>query len=229
MYVVADYMQKNGLRFDLPIRAAFSMSETVQAIYRETIERAWHCPLWDQYGQGERVASITLRECGCYHYDMDFGIVEFEPVGKEGDLVVAEVIGTSLINRAWTLLRYRTGDMVLIDPDGECPCGRPGPVIRRVLGRTGDILTMPDGRRILNITTAVKDVPGLLEFQIVHDEPSSVIVNIVRDAAYTERSEQLIRKRVTERCGPSATVTLRYPERIERTPGGKFMAVVSKV
>jgi phenylacetate-CoA ligase len=71
MYIVAEYMKRKGLSFKHQLKAAFSMSETVQEIHRRTIEQVWNCRLWDQYGQGERVASITLYECGNYHYDMD--------------------------------------------------------------------------------------------------------------------------------------------------------------
>lgn len=229
LYIVADYMRRKNLRFSHPLQAAFSMSETVQSIHKQTIESVWGCPLWDQYGQGERVASITLRECGNYHYDMDFGIIEFDPVGDEQGFTVAEIIGTGLMNKAWTLLRYRTGDLVLFDPKRPCACGRPGPVIKGIFGRTGDILTLPDGRKVMNITTAVKDIPGLVEFQIVHEEPSLIVLNIVRDEGFTDQSEKAIQKSVSDRVGPSVTLQIRYLERIPRTPGGKYKAIISKV
>jgi phenylacetate-CoA ligase len=229
MYIVAEYMQRKNLHFNHPVKAAFSMSETVQPVHKKTIENAWECQLWDQYGQGERVASITLRECGYYHYDMDFGIIEFEKIGEEDGLSVAEIVGTSLMNKAWTLIRYRTGDLALIDTERKCSCGRPGPKIHKIFGRTGDILTMPDGRIIMNITTAVKDIPGLLEFQIVHEKPTLVIVNVVKGEGYTDRSDEMIRRRMVERLGTAVTLEFKYMQRVERTQGGKYKAILSKV
>lgn len=227
MYILADYMRRNNLCFTFPLKAAYSMSETVLPYHKQAIEEVWGCRLWDQYGQGERVASITLYECGNYHYDMDFGIIEFLKVGQQEGLQVAEIIGTSLINKAWTLLRYRTGDLVLFDPEARCSCGRPGPVIKAILGRTGDIIITPDGRRIMNVTTAVKDIPGIKEFQVVQKTPSEIIVNIVATNEYSIDSGKLLLNKLGDRLGPSVNLKIDLLDEIKRTKGGKFKAIVA--
>ena len=229
MYILAEYMKRKGLSLRHHLKAAFSMSETVQENHKRTIEEAWDCPLWDQYGQGERVASITLYECGNYHYDMDFGITEFITIEKIGDEEIAEVVGTSLMNKAWTLIRYRTGDLVLLDRNGRCHCGRPGPVIKSIFGRTGDIITTPDGRKVMNVTTAVRDVPHLCELQVVQTKVDEIIINVVESSGYNRDSENTILSRFRERFGPAMTVKINHVDRIERTKGGKFKVMISKV
>lgn len=229
MYIVAEYMKRKGLSLRHHLKAAFSMSETVQENHKRTIEEVWDCRLWDQYGQGERVASITLYECGNYHYDMDFGIIEFTTVEKNGDEEIAEVVGTSLMNKAWTLVRYRTGDIVSIRRDARCDCGRAGPVIKSIVGRTGDIITTPDGNRVANIATAIKDVPYLCELQMVQTKADEIVINIVISPGYSLDNENAILRGLGERLGPSVKLKINYLSRIERTSGGKFKAIVSKV
>lgn len=229
MYIVAEYMKRKGLFFAHQLKAALSIFETVQGIHKETIEEVWQCPLWDQYGQGERVGIITLYECGNYHYDMDFSIIEFIPVENNENEEIAEIVGTSFINKAWTLLRYRTGDLVLIDRNSRCHCGRPGPVIKSVIGRTGDIITTPDGRRVMNVTSVVRDVPGLVELQVVHSKVDEIIINVARSSSYNQDSENTILSRLGDSFGPSIALKINYVDRIERTSGGKFKAIVSKL
>ncbi|MHC4154179.1 MAG: phenylacetate--CoA ligase family protein [Planctomycetota bacterium] len=229
MYIVADYMRRADLTFRHPIKAAFSMSETVQEHHKTTIEETWSCPLWDQYGQGERVASITLYECGNYHYDMDFAITEFLTVDKTENGEVAEVVGTSLINKAWTLLRYRTGDLVVLDRDACCSCGRPGPVIKSIVGRTGDIITTPDGRKVMNVTAAIKDVQNLCEMQVVHTEPGRILARVVRSPHYCQDDERKLLTRLRETFGPAVSVDLEYVDIIKRTNGGKLKVMISEV
>jgi len=229
MYIVAEYMKRKGLSLRHPLKAAFSMSETVQETHKRTIEEVWDCPLWDQYGQGERVASITLYECGNYHYDMDFGIAEFVTVEKNRDEEIAEVVGTSLMNKAWTLIRYRTGDLVLLDRNSHCHCGRPGPLIKSVFGRMGDIITTPDGRKVMNVTTAVRDMPHLCELQVVQTKADEIVIKVVRLPGYNLDDERDILRRLGERFGPSMKLKISYVDRIKRASGGKFRVMVSKV
>lgn len=56
------------------------------------------------------------------------------PPGREGELVI-----TTLTKEGMPLLRYRTHDITGIIT-GPCPCGSPYPMIRRVLGRTDDMI-----------------------------------------------------------------------------------------
>ena len=65
------------------------------------------------------------------------------------------------------LLRYELGDEAEVG--APCPCGRGLPVLRRVVGRTFDYLTLPSGdRRRPNVNHyGLAEVAAIQEFQIV--------------------------------------------------------------
>lgn len=54
--------------------------------------------------------------------------------GAEGDLVF-----TTITKEGFPLIRYRTGDITLLDP-APCPCGRTFARMARVTGRTDDLI-----------------------------------------------------------------------------------------
>ena len=83
-------------------RLIVTTAETLLAFQRETIERAFSCPVTDQYGCTEMALFISQCEHGSYHVHPEYGIVEVlderdRPVapGEEG-----EVVCTGFVNRA---------------------------------------------------------------------------------------------------------------------------------
>ena len=57
-----------------------------------------------------------------------------------------------LHNFAMPLIRYAIGD--LAEVGAACPCGRTLPVLRRVLGRTRDMLVLPSGEKRCSTASA---------------------------------------------------------------------------
>ena len=55
-----------------------------------------------------------------------------------------EIVLTDLNNKAMPLIRYRVGDMGILGSD--CACGRRGPVLEKIWGRTYDFVHGLDGR-----------------------------------------------------------------------------------
>ena len=61
------------------------------------------------------------------------------PVGESGEIVV-----THLSTRDFPFVRYRTGDMGILNSE-LCSCGRGLPVLKEVQGRSTDFLVAQDG------------------------------------------------------------------------------------
>jgi phenylacetate-CoA ligase len=61
--------------------------------------------LLDYYGQAERVAFAYATAPGEYRFLPGYAHVEFEPADSEGGNKLYEIVGTSLWNRAMTLIR----------------------------------------------------------------------------------------------------------------------------
>jgi phenylacetate-CoA ligase len=92
-------------------------------------------------------------------------------------------------------------------------------------GRVDDILITRDGRRIGRLDPVFKGVYGVAEAQIVQDDYDRFRVRIVPGNDYTNACANTIVENLTERVG-KADIKIELVKQIERTPSGKFRAVV---
>jgi len=200
-------------------RAVFTASETLLVAQREAIRRGFGARVFNWYGQTELTCNIVECEHGRLHARTDYGFLE---VLEDGSMVC-----TGLNNLAMPLIRYRTGDRVRRG-GGACSCGRPFPVVEEIQGRVEDYVVTPEGYLVGRLDHLFKGVVGVREAQVVQRERSTLVLRIVREDAYSERSEEHIREEARKRVGPLMRVVFEYPARIERGAGGKFRFVVSE-
>ena len=138
------------------------------------IERAFGCPLTNEYGASECMSiAFGCRE-GWLHINADW--VFLEPVDRDyrptppGE-ASHTVLLSNLANRVQPIIRYDLGDSIITRPE-PCACGSPLPAIR-VEGRRDDVLSMRalDGTLVrllpLALTTIVEEAAHVHRFQIV--------------------------------------------------------------
>lgn len=109
---------------------------------RETIERVWHCRVFEHYGLTESGLGFAVQcpERDGRHIradELSVEIVDSETGEKLPDGEWGEIVFTTLRREAMPLTRYRTGDCGRILP-GLCPCGNPAPRLDRILGRISE-------------------------------------------------------------------------------------------
>jgi phenylacetate-CoA ligase len=139
---------ENGLdpkQFNLKI-GLFGAEPWTESMRRE-IENLWGLTATDNYGMSELIGPGVAGECHCrsgMHISEDHFLVEVIdprtgetlPYGSEGELVF-----TTLTKDAFPVIRYRTKDLSILDPE-PCACGRTTVRMRKVLGRTDDMLVI---------------------------------------------------------------------------------------
>jgi putative adenylate-forming enzyme len=138
------------------------------------IERAFNCPLINEYGASECMSIAFSCRQGWLHVNADWVILEAVdadyrpmPAGEAS----ATVLLTNLANRVQPVIRYDLGDSVIAKPD-SCTCGSPLPVIR-VEGRRDDVVSLrtPDRHVVrllpLALTTVIEDAVQVHHFQLV--------------------------------------------------------------
>ena len=160
------------------LAAVFTSSETLLAFQRATIEEAFQAPVRDRYGVSELGVSMTECAEGRLHVDMEFCIVEVEPIEETADSVTGPLLITGLSNPATPLLRYRIGD-VGTRSKHPCPCGRAGDVFLEVDGRLEDYVLTPDGRWIGRLDHVFKEQVDVAEAQILQETPHAIEVLLV--------------------------------------------------
>jgi phenylacetate-CoA ligase len=135
-----------SIRDDTKLKVGVFGAEPWSDETRKRIEEATGVKAYDIYGTSE-MSGPLFTECHLQngiHIWADLFLIEAvdpdtgERVedGERGELVV-----TSLDKWAFPLIRFRIGDLTIIDNE-PCECGRTHPRIMRILGRTDDMIVV---------------------------------------------------------------------------------------
>ena len=128
------------------VSGILSAADWLDPDLRTAARQAWGIPVLEHYGSTESAfaGAVECPACDGLHWQaldllpevVDPRSGEPLPPGQPGELVL-----TTLQREALPLIRYRTGDMVILT-ERPCACGSPLPRLERVLGR---IVHGPDG------------------------------------------------------------------------------------
>lgn len=230
---IATHAESQGTKLDrLGIRVAFVTSERLYDHQREKIEAVFGCPVANGYGG--RDAGFIAHQCpqGGMHITAEDILVEI--IDKNGKVLpkgeAGEIVVTHLATRDFPFIRYRTGDVGVLDTD-ICSCGRGLPLLKDIQGRTTDFVIAQDGTVLhgLALIYVLRDQPGVKEFKIVQQSLERTEIQIVREEGYRHDSEMVIREVFRKRLGENVKINIEYRNEIEKEQSGKFRYVVSKV
>jgi phenylacetate-CoA ligase len=210
------------------LAGVFTSSESLLAFQRDTIEKAFGAPVRDHYASTEHVVSMTACSENLLHVDMEFGIVEVEPVEETEEYVRGPLLVTGLGHPVAPMVRYRIGD-VGTKLKAACACGRPGDVFLDIDGRIEDYILTPEGRMVGRMDHVFKGRFDIAEAQIIQDEKDSLKVLVIPGGDFDEDSVHGLRRAIQTRVGKTMGVSVRMVESIPREPNGKFRAVKSSV
>ena len=231
---IARHAQQRGQRMDdLDIRVTFVTSERLYDDQRATISQVFGCPVANGYGG--RDAGFIAHECpsGGMHLTAEDVLVELldaagqpVPAGHAGEIVI-----THLATRDFPFIRYRTGDVAVMDP-GRCACGRGLPMLKEIQGRSTDFVVAADGTVMhgLALIYILRDLPGLRRFKIVQHSRTYTQVLLQPDAGFdAERQLPVIVQGFKRRLGAQVQVQVEVCGELPAERSGKFRYVVSHV
>lgn len=214
----------------LPLTCVFSTGELLTSWQRAAVEDFFRCKVLDSYGHMERTVAVSECPAGGYHINEDYGLFQLEPAPSSSGRPRARVIGTGLYNRAMPLLRYDAGDEVEPAADaGPCSCGRTFPRIRRILGRSRDVIRTPDRRYVTGLFLVAELVPQLEFAQFVQTEPDRLIVYWAVSRGNSPEVEERLRALVRPLVGTRMHLDFRRvsPGELYRDGSGKVRPVVN--
>ena len=215
------------------IRAIISSAETLFEWQRELIERAFSCPVYNRYGCREfgDIAHECERREGL-HVNSDRVYLEILDDNLEtvADGQTGEIVITDLDNYAMPLIRYRIGDVASFKNE-KCSCGRSLPLLKKIDGRTLDIVKAPNGNRLGGTfwTILFKSHPGIKAFRIIQERLDSLIVEYVEDPTIKNINLEYYRKKIKKKCGNNFSINFRNVSKIPTTISGKTRIVISRL
>ncbi len=205
---------------------------------RERLEAGFGIQAVDIYGLSEITGPGVAMECvegkNGLHVFEDFFLVEvINPQTGEGvePGIVGEMVLTTLSKEAMPMIRYRTGDLVSVNPE-PCPCGRTSVRISRIHGRSDDML----------IVRGVNVFPSEVERVILSQEGVSPHYQLVfeghpsRPDLVVELEEMMpgaldgsgLTRRLTSALGVRLGVRIMAAGQVPRSQG-KAVRVVSRI
>ncbi len=231
LYILSEYLNRNNLV--LPMKAAFSSSETLLPFQKKEIMKAFSCNLFDFYGLAERVVFAT--ECEFHdgkHLNFEYGYTEI--VDDAGHKVEngekGYLVSTSLQNYGMPIIRYKTTDITQFK-SGTCKCGRHMTKIENITTKAEDIVVTPEGKMISAsiLTHPFKMVNGIAKSQIIQDKLNHITLKLVTDKRFNSREESSLLENLRYRLGDKIDIKIEHVNDIPRTKSGKFRWVISKV
>jgi putative adenylate-forming enzyme len=236
--LLADERNAGRLRIDPAL--VWSAGECLPERTRTKLQRAFHCPVVNEYGASECMSiAFGCRE-GWLHVNADWVWLEpvdanFRPI-PPGEMSHT-VLLTNLANRIQPVIRYDLGDSVLAKPE-PCPCGNPLPAIR-VEGRRDDIIVMrsDEGRDVRLVPQAVATVleesSDVHRFQVVHPGGNRLVLRFAIDDPERRQSAfeiavQALRAYLVNQGIADARISLDKQPPVQHALSGKLQQVISE-
>lgn len=230
---IARHAEQKGQRMDdLGIRVAFVTSECLYDAQREQITRVFGCPVANGYGG--RDAGFIAHQCpaGGMHITAEDIIVEV--LGEDGRPVApgqaGEVVVTNLLTGDYPFIRYRTGDIGVLDT-AACSCGRTLPLVREIKGRTTDFMILKDGTVLHSAALAyvMRDLPEVQAFKIIQETLDWTRLQVVLAEPLSEALRTRLRQGFERRLGAGVKVDVEQVAAIAPEKSGKYRYLVSKL
>ncbi|MBP1716804.1 MAG: paaK-1 [Deltaproteobacteria bacterium] len=239
------HMERNGINpKSLSLKRGLFGGEPWSEAMRKEIEESLSINATDNYGVSEVMGPGVAAECegknGLHVYEDHFipEIIDPQtlkplPPGAEGELVL-----TTLSREAFPLLRYRTRDITTLDYS-PCACGRTLVRMKKVLGRSDDILILK-GIKIFpsQVEAILMEIEGVEpRYQLLADRVEGADTLELRvevneevfsdEIKFLQNISLQIEKKLREIIGVSAKVKLVAPESL-RPADGKIQKVIDR-
>jgi len=127
------------------------------------------------------------------------------------------------------LIRYTPGDIATVG-SSPCSCGRTLPLLDKIVGRTSDLIILPNGRTLNGIAVPFADwVDKISKFQLWQIAPDVIVLKIVPKDNLTKEDLKHIEDIMHFHLGEGITFKIDIVNDIPLTESGKYKYVISKV
>jgi phenylacetate-CoA ligase len=169
--------------------------------------------------------------CDLYHIHSESLIVEVLKedgsacdVGETGRVVI-----TDLHNFATPLIRYDIKDYATIGP--SCSCGKNLPTLSKILGRSRNMIKLPDGTRHWPIFGLhhFHEIGNILQYQVIQYTDKDIEVNLVTKEKLSLAKENQLRDIIQKAIGYRFNILFKYFEKEIPNKNGKYEEFISMI
>jgi phenylacetate-CoA ligase len=232
------------IKKEFKLKAGIFGAEPTSKGFKEELARRWGISYHDIYGLSEIIgpgvagsckfsSDLHIFEDHFYPEIIDPQTLKVLPYGEKGELVI-----TSLTKQAFPIIRYRTGDITILNP-AICECGRTQIRMKNIMGRVDDMLIVNGVNvfpsQVEHVLSNIDEIT--LNYQIIVDKKGyldklEVMVEVTEDMPMDsigalERVQKKIQAELLSNLYIHTNVKLVEPRTIERSQG-KAVRVIDK-
>lgn len=228
--ILCNYLHEGGYKAQWKPKHVIFSSEPMYDHQERIITRVFGAEIRGLYGSGERIVSAAQCPYGTYHLSLVDGYVEGQ-FGIMENIRPAAV--TTLTNRVMPLIRYQLGDVIDIEREALCPCGRTLPIMSPVITKDEDWIVTPSGRNISPSAVVWafvhQDIEGITCGQVVQQDRERVTVYLKTDEENFQRYRDILRESMDRVFFNEMNVEVVRTDSVDLMESGKSRFIVNKL
>lgn len=228
LYLFAKTALAQGIR-DVKFRSAISLGEKLLPQFREAIEQAFSCKVYDTYGASEGFLIASQCNEGKYHLMTPHVVVEIlDEKNKEVQPgQTGRVVLTGLDNFTTPMIRYEVGDLAVKGKPGTCSCGLELPVLDEIIGRLTEFLITPSGKFITvqTVVRVLKHFPEIEQFKVIQTESDLYKLIYISPKNQLEVREKEVQGMFEEVFGEPLRFEFEKVKELPKAKTGKFQLI----
>ncbi len=226
---IAKYILENNVKLKFTPIAIFPTAESLTNEMRDDIEKAFQCPVRNQYASSEGAPFITENREGKFEINAETGVFEFKKL--QGNIY--ELIVTGFYTTSTPLLRYKIGDSVELEEPLPENYKQKDVKIKKIIGRNNDFLQSKEKGIVtnINLSTAIRTLGSdVIESQFIQEQLDSIDIYLV--VSNTANHKNLIKKLESElkvRFGINTKMNFHFVDKLYKTQGGKTRFTINNI
>ncbi|MEJ6533223.1 hypothetical protein [Pseudoalteromonas lipolytica] len=227
---MAEYIIDNKLEINFKLKSVFTTSEMLTPNARKVIEKAFSCSVFDSYGLND--GGLSAFECinHSMHIDPERGLLEVidENSGENIFDKPGIIVATTLVERRFPLIRYKTGDLGVMSKK-MCSCGKETYVLEKLVGRETDFLEI-NGKKVGSpVLTVLMGKVDCKKYQIIQEKDDSITFNLLVDNEneFIKKSKPLIVNSLQSHFG-NIDINFKFIGEFEKSVNGKHKFIIRR-
>jgi phenylacetate-coenzyme A ligase PaaK-like adenylate-forming protein len=183
-------------------------------------------PIASSYGSTETGFVFMQCEKGKFHQNNEFCRVDIEPLKSEhGGPQLGRILVTTFKNPWYYLVHFDVGDIVILDKNNKCPCGRDsGLLLTGIAGRISNLTTTETGRLVTlhDLDNEISVLEGIDEYRLDQINSNQYHLQLVSQRQDKIKLEKAAKEVLVNLYGAEAEISVSYKAYITPEKSGKY-------
>ena len=201
--------------------------EYVTELQYSQIRQAFKVPMISSYGTTETGYVFMECEAGKFHQNTDFCRVDFEPFKTQyGGPLLGRIMVTPFDNPWCYFIRFDTGDLVTLEKNGKCLCGRnSGIILASINGRKANLTLTTEGKPItlFELDHAISRLDGIEQYRLIQNDYCTYELHLVSHVKDKDQLMPEAERILKDIYGPKAIINIVFDDDISPEISGKSL------